>query len=663
MRPLLGTTGRAVRRRWSRLDRFLTLSLPRDPYAETPGTAIDVALGERTQLRAAATIVDEFLRTSFGDYYETPVGFDGLTLSASGIVTTATGAAPHLETYAAVLPREQWAEVRILSLASDGARAAVGVGLRWSPPSGSGRGYLILAEQLDTDGTHVITVTRYRAGAPEEIDAFDHPWRVGDVLRAEADYRRVRVYRNGTLIRTTVDADPLLVGGRAAIVALRETAGEAASLTDFLAGPLRHEYVGLIADLGPVTQSLGLLEPTAQPAAWDAGLVNLGPVGGADRLASLLRHGLNNGAGTVDWPRARARVWTELQRGSAPLAVADGLIESLGGMTEDRVRIACRGRDAFLTPAITPGLVTYLPGDDPLITTAPVPVDPCGADAEPVVVPGDPPDEPPVELPGDTPGDPPGTALDPPPSDEEEEEETDDGGGGGGGDEPDPRVTYAVFDVNAETESPVAESDAPTGENVIKIAHRPLQGTDVNAGVETRTVNVYRTGVIGVWAPTTGYTVGQRVRRTASDPIVFQCFTTGTTGGSPPTWDEDKGDFTADGTVNWFSWGGVLPLTSPVPGTHIRLNLSVTIIGASDVQIVKKTAGAPPDLDDTLEAAFNHSIGANTVLHTISSGIGATDFEIEIGDATAITVNPRGASGGEATVSVHKAQFFTPAPP
>lgn len=123
----------------------------------------------------------------------------------------------------------------------------------------------------------------------------------------------------------------------------------------------------------------------------------------------------------LDFPRAGVRLLTAVRNGSTPLPVATGRIESLDGMTETLVRVTCRGRDAYLEPLYEAGIVTYLPGDDPLLVSAPVPDPMCVESELPDVVPGDPPAEPPP-LPDPIPG--------PEPPGDDDEEETGDGGGG-----------------------------------------------------------------------------------------------------------------------------------------------------------------------------------------------------------------------------------------
>ena len=103
-------------------------------------------------------------------------------------------------------------------------------------------------------------------------------------------------------------------------------------------------------------------------------------MGGADRFAALLRHGLNTD-GTYDLDRGEVRVLTVIDGLSPPLTAGLGVIDGVAEITEDRVRLACRGRDAFLTPQLAAGPVTYLPGPPPGGLT-PLPPDPCApADA------------------------------------------------------------------------------------------------------------------------------------------------------------------------------------------------------------------------------------------------------------------------------------------
>jgi hypothetical protein len=192
-----------------------------------------------------------------------------------------------------------------------------------------------------------------------------------------------------------VDPAPLLVPGQAALYASQPSASDAAALDNFAAGPLRQEYRGLLADVGDVSASLGLVEPTATPAAWSMSVINLAPVGPPGRFSIAWRHGQNDGPDTYDLHRAPVTLALAVAGGSVPLALADGRVDHPEALTEGLVRLDCAGRDAFLTPDIQAGPVAYVPGPDPINTPAPVPLDPCGADADPIIVPGSPPTEPP----------------------------------------------------------------------------------------------------------------------------------------------------------------------------------------------------------------------------------------------------------------------------
>jgi hypothetical protein len=63
----------------------------------------------------------------------------------------------------------------------------------------------------------------------------------------------------------------------------------------------------------------------------------------------------------------------------------------------------------------------------------------------------------------------------------------------------------------------------------------------------------FRTQVWAQRANTTAYALGDRVYAAAFDGNIYECVTAGTTAGSPPTFNTNLGDTTADGTVTWLT--------------------------------------------------------------------------------------------------------------
>ena len=205
-------------------------------------------------------------------------------------------------------------------------------------------------------------------------------WRSGEVLRVEVLWNRVRVYRNAILVLDVEDPTDPGAGRQAGLYASGD-----GRITAWAGGELRQEYTGAVLDMGDVKSVLG------EPVRFDLAISNLAPMGGADRFAALLRHGLNT-SGTYDLDRGTVKVYSALRGAEVPVLVGSGLIEGPVELAEDRARIAVRGRDGFLTPKLDPGSVTYLAGPPPV--TAPLPSDPCAPSPSPVVIPGGPSPEP-----------------------------------------------------------------------------------------------------------------------------------------------------------------------------------------------------------------------------------------------------------------------------
>ena len=410
MRPIVGTTGLLLERRGLGIERFVVLGMGRDEFAETPGQGLTLYLGEHTSYRPAAFVLDPFDRAdgALGASY-TAVLSGGLVLSGGHAVPAAlSGAdADRVSTFSALdMPRDQWAAATIRALTSPAGYASVGLALRWDA---SNNGYLAIVYRWPPGGGGSDTLThagivRFDAGAPTNLVDVVSPWAVGDVLGFTADYATLTITRNGVPVHTATDST-YLAAGAIGLEAWTEVSGDLAALGDFHGGPLRQEYVGLIADVGDVTASLGLLEPTAQPHAWSVAVINCAPIAGAERFAKLLRHGLNAGPGTYDIYRQPVRVIHAISGGSGSLQIAEGRVVQPDSMTELSVSLPCRGRDAFARLKLKAGRVAYLAGVDPLLLpSAPIPDDPCGADAVPSVIPGGTPTEPPGPPPLEPPG-------------------------------------------------------------------------------------------------------------------------------------------------------------------------------------------------------------------------------------------------------------------
>ena len=386
MKTFAGMTQRALNRRWASIERLSIVDLYKDRYGNSP-SVMSLSLAERTHYRAAAWLLDNFTRPNgeLGSSYSkwAASGFAGLTISNNRVIPAATGTAvDRFEVHALTTPRDQWAEVAIKLLDGDGGAghyASVGVVLRSAEPN------CYVAVAANDNGTFKARLGRYVAGVVTWIAESVVPWALGDVIKATAEWSRFRIYRNNVLVLEHTDTT-FLTSGLIGVQAGQALSGDFAALDDFVGGPLRHEYLGTVADMGDVQHTLN------KPMSFDMSLSNLTPMGGADRFAKLLRHGLNQ-TGAFDVGRGSVRVLTALDGTSAPIVVANGLIEAPTDMTEDRVRLVVRGRDAFLTPKIEPGNVNYLPG--PPLSSGPPPEE-CQASGE-VIIPGGTPSEPPDE--------------------------------------------------------------------------------------------------------------------------------------------------------------------------------------------------------------------------------------------------------------------------
>jgi hypothetical protein len=301
--------------------------------------------------------------------------------------------AERLLTYGLVLPRAQWAAIQIgaLSASNGDGYASVGVILRASPPQGSGRGHVAMAAA--TPNATTTRVGRVEGGSLTWISEVPTPWRVGEWLQCTVEGRWLRVYREGTLVLAVQDSDAILADGRPGLVAATRRETDAAGIAAWMAGPLRQEYVGLVTDMGDVTASLGLLEPSATPARWDIGVSNLGAIGGAARVAALVRHG--SARARYDVADAPIRMLVAVQDGLAPIEIMHGRVRGIEAVTRGHLRLVCASLDADVEPRIEGRSVTVLSSPPPFEGPTTLPPDPCTPSPPPDVDVGDEPPEPP----------------------------------------------------------------------------------------------------------------------------------------------------------------------------------------------------------------------------------------------------------------------------
>jgi hypothetical protein len=410
MRAVHGAMPTVLNRRWAETDRLTQLTLPRDRYADEPGDSVTLYFGDRTVTRMAALIADAFGRPdgAVGLGYTTWPGFGDLQM-LNGMATPSDLDVEAVAVHQATLTdRAHWAELTIGALSSTvaGGYASVGVTLRATPPPVGGDGYLIVATMAAT--VRMTRIAKFTGGSLTWLTETPTPWRVGERLRAEIDGGVINVYRQDVRILQHIDADPLMISGAVGLEAMRTLVSDAAAVASWRGGH-RRQYVGLAADMGDVSASLGLIDPTVDPARWDITLSNLQAIAGVARVSDLIRHGLNpTGYDVVGAP---VRTTIAYRGAMVPLSSGFGKVEGIDGLDEERVKIRCSGPDANLEPRIDGKTVIYLTSTPPFGGPIGLPQDECAPSPPPALDPG--PDEPPPaeELPeppdGEGPEDPP----------------------------------------------------------------------------------------------------------------------------------------------------------------------------------------------------------------------------------------------------------------
>jgi hypothetical protein len=81
--------------------------------------------------------------------------------------------------------------------------------------------------------------------------------------------------------------------------------------------------------------------------------------------------------------------------------------------------------------------------------------------------------------------------------------------------------------------------------------HSATQGAQIRTAYPSPS-EVTITCTAGAWAAATEYDLGDMV---LDADVVYECTTAGESGGSEPTWDDEAGATTSDGTVTWTSRG------------------------------------------------------------------------------------------------------------
>lgn len=113
------------------------------------------------------------------------------------------------------------------------------------------------------------------------------------------------------------------------------------------------------------------------------------------------------------------------------------------------------------------------------------------------------------------------------------------------------------------TWSTVARTDGPTG-----LWSRCNIASGISGGVGWRRFFDYSAAANTTWAATTAATAGTTaVVPTVANGYIYRCTTSGTTGGSQPTWPTKAGQTVTDGTVVWVAQ------VLPSPGDKIRMRV------------------------------------------------------------------------------------------
>lgn len=98
------------------------------------------------------------------------------------------------------------------------------------------------------------------------------------------------------------------------------------------------------------------------------------------------------------------------------------------------------------------------------------------------------------------------------------------------------------------------------------VSTNEVSGTNYTAGGQalgSKALSIVDSSAATAWQSATAYALGDIVRATSDNGHLFVCVDAGTSGGTEPTWVQDKMEDTTDNTVVWSEFGAAyLKVTS-----------------------------------------------------------------------------------------------------
>lgn len=155
------------------------------------------------------------------------------------------------------------------------------------------------------------------------------------------------------------------------------------------------------------------------------------------------------------------------------------------------------------------------------------------------------------------------------------------------------------------------------------VTARTLQ-TTVSPGVDYITLTP--TDITAIWAASTSYTLGQRVRTVSNDGFIYKVTTAGTSGSTEPSWNAGGiGSTTTDNSVVWTK------ISSKHQPTEI-------ILALASADLDTNTPGAALDVALTVNSTVPDAIPiyiriVNAVTNT-DNDTGSEELDIFINDVT-----------------------------
>ena len=159
----------------------------------------------------------------------------------------------------------------------------------------------------------------------------------------------------------------------------------------------------------------------------------------------------------------------------------------------------------------------------------------------------------------------------------------------------------------------LSSSSGEIGFTPIGFSENQLFVCDGTSGWIINQDNTYQEVIPKTWSSSTAFVVGQRVNPTTYNGFTYECVTSGTTGGSQPTWPTTINSTVADGGVTWnciayVNFPTAQPTISWAASTVTALGTIITVSSRPTLAFTATVAGTTSSSLPTWPATVNETV-------------------------------------------------------